>query len=94
MRKKKPKCPNCGKKVGRRDRLQRKLIEKTSVKISQQFGDQKFKQEFEERREWCIKCLTRFFSEKGREAFGKVKEELVPSKYKGIFKKGKELSEK
>lgn len=88
-RKKKPQCPKCGRKIGRTDRMKKKLIEKTAT----QFSDQ-FKQEWEERKDWCLKCLTKFFVPRFKEASKQLKDKVVPERFKGLLRKGEEFAKK
>ena len=81
--KKKSKCPNCGRKIGRTDRLKKKLIERTSLQFSE-----KFRQEYEERKDWCLKCLMSFFKPRFKEASEQLKGVVIPKRFKKILKKG------
>ncbi len=83
--KKKQKCSNCGKKIGRADRMKKKLIETTSIQFSEQF-----KQEYEERKDWCIKCLMKYFKPKFKEASKQLKDKVVPTHFRKILKKAED----
>jgi len=88
-KKKKPKCPNCGKKISRVDKMKKKLIERTSIHYSE-----KFRQEYEERKDWCLKCLMKFFKPRFKEASGQLKGVIIPKRFKGILKKGEKEANK
>jgi len=87
--KKKSKCPICGKKIGRGDKMKKKIIERTSLQYSE-----KFRQEYEERKDWCLKCLMNFFKPKFKEASEQLKGVIIPKRFKGILKKGEEAANK
>jgi len=87
--KKKSKCPICGKKISRVDKVKKKLIERTSL----QFSD-KFREEYEERKDWCLKCLMSFFKPRFKEASEQLKGVIIPKRFKGILKKGEEAANK
>ena len=87
--KKKPKCPICGKKISRVDKMKKKLIERTSLQYSE-----KFRQEYEERKDWCLKCLMKFFKPRFKEATKQLKGVIIPRRFKGILKKGEEAANK
>ena len=87
-RKKKPKCPECGRKIGRTDRLKKKLIERASLQYSE-----KFREEYEERKDWCLKCLMSFFKPRFKEATKQLKGVIIPNRFKKIIKKAEEISE-
>lgn len=84
--KNKQKCSNCGKKIGRADRMKKKLIEKTSFQFSEQF-----KQEYEERKDWCTKCLMKYFKPKFKEASKQLKDKVVPERFKKIIEKAEKI---
>jgi ribosomal protein L34E len=86
-KKQKPRCPVCGRKISRTDRLKKKLIERTSIQFSEQF-----RQEYEERKDWCLKCLTKYFKPKFKEASKELKGKIIPKQFKGLLKKGEEAA--
>ncbi len=80
-------CSNCGTKISRADKLKKGLIERSAVQFSSQF-----KQEYEDRREWCLKCLLKFFKPRFKEATSQLKDKAIPDKFKNLLKKGEKLS--
>ena len=86
-RKKKSKCPNCGKKIGRVDKMKKKLIERTALQFSE-----KFREEYEERKDWCLKCLMKFFKPRLKEASKQLKGVIIPKRFKKILKKAEDVS--
>ena len=88
-RKKKPRCTKCGRKIGRTDRLKKKLIERTSLQYSE-----KFRQEYEERKDWCLKCLMKYFKPRFKEASEQLKGVIIPKRFRGILRKGEEAANK
>ena len=88
-KKKKHICPVCGRKVGRTDRMKKKLIERTSLQFSE-----KFREEYEEREDWCLKCLMKFFKPRFKEASEQLKGVIIPKRFRKILKKGEKEANK
>ena len=81
-------CPKCGKKIGKTDKLKKRLMSQSMA-----FSERAMK-EWEEVKDWCPKCITAYFKPKFKEALGQLKEEAIPEKFKGIIKKAKKEAEK
>ena len=86
--KKKSKCPICGKSISRADKMKKKLIERTSLQFSEAF-----RQEYEERKDWCLKCLMTYFKPRFKEASGQLKGLIIPKRFKKILKKAEKMSQ-
>jgi len=88
----KKKCPKCGKKIGRTDRMKLKIMLKAIE------TNEKAKQEFEAVKDHCPKCIADFFKPKFKEAMSELKqtigEKVIPDKVKGLLKKAEKEAEK
>ena len=85
---KKPRCPKCDKKISRKDRLQRGIVARTATRINPQF-----KQEFEERKTWCMKCLQQFFLSRYSEQRKTIPDESIPTLLKPVLKRADKEAE-
>jgi len=81
----KSRCLDCGKKIGKIDRMKLKMMEKT-MSISTQA-----KQEFEELKGRCPTCLTLIFRARGQEAWSQAKQKIgdqsLPRKARRLLEK-------
>lgn len=85
IKKPKPRCPNCDKKISRLDRMKLKLMEK-AMSINPQA-----QKEFEELKGHCPDCLASIFKARGELAWEKAKEQIgeqpLPKKFHKAFEK-------
>jgi len=84
----KERCPHCGKKIGKVDRMKVQLMRR-GLGFSE-----KAEKEFKEVETWCPKCIQNYFKPKFKEALGQLKEETIPKRFKGLVKKAEKEAEK
>ena len=86
----KPHCPNCGKKIGKTDRMKLKLMS-TSMGYSSK-AQVEFTEVYD--KGWCPKCIADFFKPKFKEAMKELGGRVIPEKFKGLLKKAEKEAEK
>lgn len=86
--KKKPRCPKCGKKLGRADRLKLKMMNKW---INFQEFSEEAKQDFKEVEGCCSKCIMKFLGPKFKEKSKQLGDKVIPDEFKKILDKAKKV---
>lgn len=81
-------CPNCGRKIGKGDRLRLSLMAKamaTNPRAQSEFSEVYGKG-------WCSKCIANFFKPKFREAVKELKGTVLPERERKVIERAEKMS--